>query len=138
MDPSGHRSRGSYANNSFAGPRSYVAVRTSRLVAYTTANRRSAGASTAQALVLGLQVIDASLKSSAVGAPDRSRQVCSEERDVYQVKNPYFDYAEVLLQSAIVVSVSLLASSPPVFAVLGAFLTPNGYTLLVKVPFLGS
>ncbi len=66
-----------------------------------------------------------------------------EERNVALEKDPYFDYAEVLLQIAIVVAtVSLLAGSRPVFAtsvvlaLLGAFLTLNGYTLLVKVPFL--
>jgi len=64
-------------------------------------------------------------------------------RDLYQSKDPYFDYAEVLLQIAIVsASVSILAESRPVFwfslglAVLGALLTLNGFTLLVRVPFL--
>lgn len=68
-----------------------------------------------------------------------------KDRDIALAKDPYFDYAEVLLQIAIVVAtVSLLASSRPVFyvslvlALLGMFLTLNGYTLLVKVPFLGS
>ncbi len=65
------------------------------------------------------------------------------ERDVNRDKDPYFDYAEVLLQIAIVLaSVSILSGSRPVFgvslvtAVLGALLSINGYTLLVKIPFL--
>ena len=66
-------------------------------------------------------------------------------RDLNQAKDPYFDYAEVLLQIAIVLaSVSILATSRPVFvlsvalALVGAFLCFNGYTLLFKVPFLHS
>jgi len=65
------------------------------------------------------------------------------ERDVNRGKDPYFDYAEVLLQIAIVMSsVSILASSRPVFgfsivaAVLGAILSCNGYLLIFKIPFL--
>lgn len=66
-------------------------------------------------------------------------------RDLNQAKDPYFDYAEVLLQIAIVMAtVSIISSSRPVFitslvlALLGAFFTFNGYTLLFKVPFLSS
>ncbi len=65
------------------------------------------------------------------------------ERDRNQAKDPYFDYAEVLLQIAIVCSsVSILAASRPMFwfssalAVLGALCTVNGFSLLVRVPFL--
>ncbi len=65
------------------------------------------------------------------------------ERDVFRARDPYFDYAEVLLQIAIVCSsVAILASSRPmvvvsgVLAVLGALLTVNGFTLFVKIPFL--
>jgi hypothetical protein len=63
-------------------------------------------------------------------------------RDLNQAKDPYFDYAEVLLQIAIVcASVSILAGSRPMFwfsstlAVLGALLTVNGFFLLLRVPF---
>jgi len=63
-------------------------------------------------------------------------------RDLYQAKDPYFDYAEVLLQIAIVCSsVSILAGSRPMFwfsstlAVLGSLLTVNGFFLLLRVPF---
>jgi hypothetical protein len=65
------------------------------------------------------------------------------ERDVNKKKDPYFDYAEVLLQIAIVMaSISILAGSAPVFyisvlsAVLGSLLSLNGFLLLVRIPFL--
>jgi hypothetical protein len=65
------------------------------------------------------------------------------ERDLNRAKDPYFDYAEVLLQIAIVLaSVSILSRSRPVFvaslvmAVVGAFLAINGFTLLLRVPVL--
>jgi hypothetical protein len=65
-------------------------------------------------------------------------------RDLNQAKDPYFDYAEVLLQIAIVMAtVSIISSSRPVFvtslvlALAGAFLAFNGYTLLVRIPLLG-
>ena len=65
------------------------------------------------------------------------------ERDVNRAKDPYFDYAEVLLQIAIVMSsVSILSASRPVFgfsivaAALGALLSVNGFLLWVKIPFL--
>jgi len=65
------------------------------------------------------------------------------ERDRNQAKDPYFDYAEVLLQIAIVcASVSILSTSRPMFwfssllAVLGALSTVNGFFLLVRLPFL--
>jgi len=66
-----------------------------------------------------------------------------QERDLNRDKDPYFDYAEVLLQIAIVMaSISILSGSRPVFffslvaAMLGAMLTVNGYMLLLKIPFL--
>jgi hypothetical protein len=65
------------------------------------------------------------------------------ERDLNQAKDPYFDYAEVLLQIAIVCSsVAIIASSRPMFwfssllAVLGALCTLNGFLLLVRIPLL--
>jgi hypothetical protein len=65
------------------------------------------------------------------------------ERDRNQARDPYFDYAEVCLQIAIVMSsVAILAASRPMFgfsmtlAVLGALLTLNGFLLLVRIPFL--
>ncbi|MEJ5376539.1 MAG: DUF4337 domain-containing protein [bacterium] len=65
------------------------------------------------------------------------------ERDVNRDKDPYFDYAEVLLQIAIVMAtVAILATSAPMYffsiilACLGAILSLNGFLLLVRIPFL--
>ncbi len=64
------------------------------------------------------------------------------ERDVNRSKDPYFDYAEVLLEIAIVMaSVAILAHSAPVYyfslgaAALGTLLSLNGYLLLFRLPF---
>jgi len=64
------------------------------------------------------------------------------ERDVNRSKDPYFDYAEVLLQIAIVMaSIAILAHSRSIFyfalvsAALGALLSLNGFLLLVHLPF---
>jgi hypothetical protein len=65
------------------------------------------------------------------------------DRDRNQAKDPYFDYAEVLLQISIVCSsISILSGSRQMFwfstilASLGSLLTINGFTLLVRLPFL--
>ena len=65
------------------------------------------------------------------------------ERDLNQAKDPYFDYAEVLLQIAIVCSsVSILASSRRMFlfsvvlALGGVVFTANGFLLFFRFPFL--
>ena len=65
------------------------------------------------------------------------------ERDMNRSKDPYFDYAEVLLQIAIVMaSISILALSRPVFyfavvvAAIGALMSLNGFFLLFRIPFL--
>jgi hypothetical protein len=64
------------------------------------------------------------------------------ERDHNRTKDPYFDFAEVLLQIAIVMaSVSILSVSRPVYyfsmisAFLGALLSLNGFFLIVRLPF---
>jgi len=64
-------------------------------------------------------------------------------RDVAARRDPYFDYAEALLQIAIVLaSVAIIASSLPLLLLgsglgtIGALLMINGYTLLVRLPFL--
>jgi hypothetical protein len=74
---------------------------------------------------------------------ERVARAHEHERDINRDRDPYFDYAEALLQIAIVTaSVSILAASRPVFwfslglAVLGALLTLNGFTLLAKIPLL--
>jgi hypothetical protein len=64
------------------------------------------------------------------------------ERDVNRNRDPYFDFAEVLLQIAIVMSsVSILSRSRMLYglsmilALCGTFLMVNGYTLLITLPF---
>ena len=66
------------------------------------------------------------------------------ERDLNKKRNPYFDFAEVLLQISIVMaSIAILSSSRPVFcfslavAAMGAILSFNGFALVFRVPFLG-
>jgi hypothetical protein len=65
-------------------------------------------------------------------------------RDHAMRQDPYFDYAQALLQIAIVlISVSIIAEIGWLVAiggalgVLGALLMANGFLLLVHVPFLG-
>jgi hypothetical protein len=65
------------------------------------------------------------------------------ERDTYRAKDPYFEYAEVLLQIAIVMaSIAILSGSRPVFyfslvsALLGTCLSANGFLMIFKLPFL--
>lgn len=64
------------------------------------------------------------------------------ERDINRSKDPYFEYAEVLMQISIVMaSISILALSRPIFyfaiivASLGALLALNGFLLIFKIPF---
>jgi hypothetical protein len=66
------------------------------------------------------------------------------ERDLNRQKDPYFDFAEVLLQIAIVLaSVSILSGSRFIFLIslaaasLGGLLCLNGFFLWVRLPFLG-
>ncbi|MGA3085179.1 MAG: DUF4337 domain-containing protein [Thermodesulfobacteriota bacterium] len=66
-----------------------------------------------------------------------------KERDVNRTKDPYFDFAEVLLQISIVLaSIAILATSWPIFifslvtACLGCFLSFNGFWLIFRIPFL--
>lgn len=74
---------------------------------------------------------------------EKDAKKLEHERDRNRDRDPYFDYAEVLLQIAIVMaSVSILATSRPMFAfslvlaVGGALLTVNGFTLWFRLPFL--
>jgi Domain of unknown function (DUF4337) len=64
------------------------------------------------------------------------------ERDKNRSKDPYFDFAEVLLQISIVLaSISILAVSRQIFyfalvsSSLGTILMLNGYLLLFRLPF---
>ena len=66
-----------------------------------------------------------------------------EARDRAQRKDPYFDFAEALIQIAIVLaSVTLITGTRAllvlslVMGVLGAFLSFNGFTLWLKIGFL--
>jgi len=66
-----------------------------------------------------------------------------KERDINRSKDPYFEYAEVLLQIAIVMaSVSIISASRAVFgfsvlvASLGALMCANGYLQVFELPFL--
>ena len=65
------------------------------------------------------------------------------ERDLNRVRDPYFDFAEVALQIAIVLSsISILATSRPIFfvslslAIIGVFLMIDGYMMWIAVPWL--
>ena len=66
-----------------------------------------------------------------------------EKRDHALKQDPYFDYAEALLQIAIVlISVAIIADLVwlsffgGIIGVIGSLLMVNGYLLLVEVPFL--
>jgi hypothetical protein len=74
---------------------------------------------------------------------EREAKRWEHERDLNLKKDPYFDYAEVLLQIAIVMAtIAIIAHSPRMYyfsiglAVIGAFLSVNGFFLFVKLPFL--
>jgi uncharacterized protein DUF4337 len=74
---------------------------------------------------------------------EKAAKALEHERDVNRAKDPYFDYAEVLLQIAIVLSsVSILSKSRPTFwisialALLGGLLAINGFALYARIPFL--
>ena len=73
---------------------------------------------------------------------ERDAKKLEQQRDVSRDKDPYFDYAEVLLQIAIVMSsVSILSRSRPTFffslvlAAGGALLAVNGFALFFRIPF---
>ena len=73
---------------------------------------------------------------------EQAAKTLEHQRDVNRSRDPYFDFAEVLLQIAIVISsVSILASSRMMYglsmilALCGTFLMVNGYTLLIPLPF---
>ncbi len=73
---------------------------------------------------------------------EREARRLESEREINRSKDPYFDYAEVLLQISIVLSsIAILSSSRAVFvfsmvsAVAGGILSLNGYLLIFKIPF---
>jgi hypothetical protein len=74
---------------------------------------------------------------------EKDAKKLEHERDVWQIKDPYFLFAEAILQIAIVMSsVSILARSGPIFsfslvlAVVGALLTLNGFFSFVHLPLI--
>ncbi|HZR46707.1 MAG TPA: DUF4337 domain-containing protein [Candidatus Manganitrophaceae bacterium] len=74
---------------------------------------------------------------------EKEAKELEHERDLNRAKDPYFDFAEVLLQIAIVMaSISILADMPGIFyfslvlASVGSFLALDGYLMIVKIPFL--
>jgi hypothetical protein len=74
---------------------------------------------------------------------EKDAKALEHERDINRDRDPYFDYAEVLLQIAIVMaSVSILAVSRQMFffslalAALGVISTVNGFLLFYRLPFL--
>ena len=76
---------------------------------------------------------------------EKDAKKLEHERDVNRNKDPYFDFAAVLLQIAIVMSsVSILATSRLLYgvsfvlAVCGTLLLLNGYTLVVALPFFSA
>jgi hypothetical protein len=76
-------------------------------------------------------------------AIEQEARKLEHERDIARSKDPYFDFAEVLLQIAIVMAtVAILSQSRAIFgvsicaAVCGSLLCLNGFFLLVRLPFL--
>ena len=74
---------------------------------------------------------------------EKEAKKLEHERDINRSKDPYFDYAEVLLQISIVMSsIAIISSSRAMFifalvaAGLGSLLSVNGFLLLVSLPFL--
>jgi hypothetical protein len=66
------------------------------------------------------------------------------ERDTAMRQDPYFDYGEALLQIAIVLGGvaiisggSTILATSAVMGALGTFMTVNGFTLLLDIPFIG-
>ncbi len=73
---------------------------------------------------------------------EKESRKLEDEREVNRSKDPYFDFAEAVLQISIVMaSISILAASRPIFyfsigiASLGVILALNGYLLIFKLPF---
>jgi Domain of unknown function (DUF4337) len=102
------------------------------------------GAEREKAETLGRRFADEEKRMNADKKEIEPKAKAAEaERDLNQAKDPYFDYAEVLLQIAIVcASVAILAASRPMFwfstalALIGTLCTLNGFLLLVRLPLL--
>ncbi len=75
---------------------------------------------------------------------EKEAKQLEHERDINRNKDPYFDYAEVLLQISIAMSaIAILAHSRRVFifaivaAALGTLFSINGFLMIVHLPFFG-
>lgn len=73
---------------------------------------------------------------------EKEAKKLEHERDLNRFKDPYFDYGEVLLQIAIVMSsIAIIATSRPIsiFALvaagLGVLFSLNGFLLIFHLPF---
>ena len=73
---------------------------------------------------------------------EKESRKLEDEREVNRSRDPYFDFAEAVLQISIVMaSISILAASRPIFyfsagvASLGVILTLNGFLLIFRLPF---
>ena len=73
---------------------------------------------------------------------EEEAQKHEHERDRYRARDPYFEYAEVLLQISIVMaSIAILSGARPVFyfavvsALVGSLLSANGFLMIVQLPF---
>lgn len=74
---------------------------------------------------------------------EKAARQLEHERDIARSQDPYFEFAEVLLQIAIVMAtVSILSQSGAIFgvslfaAIFGALLCLNGFFLFFHLPFL--
>ena len=74
---------------------------------------------------------------------EKDARKLEHERDVNRIRDPYFDYAEVFLQIAVVCSsVAILSASRTMFwfslvlALVGTVSTLNGFLLFVRLSFL--
>ncbi|HEY5997410.1 MAG TPA: DUF4337 domain-containing protein [Candidatus Deferrimicrobiaceae bacterium] len=79
-------------------------------------------------------------EKKAIGEAAKEQE---KERDANRDKDPYFDYAEVLLQISIVLaSIAILSGALPVYllsivsAGTGTILMVNGFLMLFRIPFL--
>jgi hypothetical protein len=73
---------------------------------------------------------------------EKEARKLEHERDHYRAKDPYFEFAEVLMQIAIVMSsIAILSTSRPVYvfsivsALFGALLSLNGFFMIIHLPF---
>ena len=73
---------------------------------------------------------------------EREARKAERERDVNKKKNPYFEFAEVLLQVSIVMASIAILLVPAglllllVFAAISAILSFNGFVMVLHLPFL--